>query len=302
MSTIEINKVRAGQEKVKTFSSASPTIHEMFGSTQAELEATPLMGRKPVPATVPAYFEESSWVEAVLASDVHGRALRQRLVYAWGVLSIILSFSVLHLYYDFSPARSFFISTTTITTIGYGPTNGLYDPWHHDDHVFLSIFFMTCVLPFSFFQTILFTDESKAHASHVKIRITKHIRRGVHPTAAFHIELRSTIIRSVIYIGVFILLGFFVYFFFAKYKNVGEGIFYAVTSTTTIGYGSFDLEHSGGYWVAGCYALTCYHTVGVVFSQLAAICLVAAENIQQQKISSGRIEGSVAREMMKEAI
>jgi hypothetical protein len=110
------------------------------------------------------FFPGNIFLISLLASDVRGKSLRNKFYLYWGFGSILIAYLILSFRYQYNSARSFFVATTTITTIGYGP---IYDPNNHDDHQFLSLYFIFLVFPFNFFQckcyfccseTIFFND------------------------------------------------------------------------------------------------------------------------------------------------
>jgi len=52
-------------------------------------------------------------------------------------------------------------------------------------------------------------------------------------------------------------------------QRCAEGFFYAITSATSIGYGSFDVDNDNGYYGIGVYAILCNLSVtGIIFPQV----------------------------------
>lgn len=226
----------------------------------------------------PAFFAENSLLRVVFLRSLVGHKIRSRICVGWGLFSLGLAFAVLKVHYGNTSARSFFVATTTLTTIGYGMSDKDGDT---SDYPFLSVFFMFFVLPFSFFQGIVFIDASYASATQLSTRIAARCRRGNNAAAAFVAEFWSTMAVTSVLLSCLLFLGMVCYSYFGKNTSWRKGIFYAITSATTIGYGSFEVTNDYGYWAVGLFAITCNYVVSLVFPSLAAFFIVAGDNVDK---------------------
>jgi hypothetical protein len=197
----------------------------------------------------------------------------------WGMFSLAVAFAVLKIQYGNSSARSFFVAATTLTTIGYGMSD---KDSSTSTYPFLSVFFVFFVLPFSFFQSVVFIDAAFASAGQLSTRIAARCRRGSNAAAAFVAEFWSTMAVTAALLSSLLVLGTVCYSYFGKQTSWRRGIFYAITSATTIGYGSFEVNNDYGYWAVGLFAITCnYAVAGLAFPSLAAFFVAAEENIDK---------------------
>jgi Ion channel len=170
--------------------------------------------------------------------------------------------------------------TTTITTIGYGP---LVDAEDDSDHNFFSVYFMGFVLPFLFIQLVVAYDAITINTTELSDRIKSRCRRnGDTPGQAFVRELFLAVVQTVLLLWLLISLGTVCYRYFAEEEDQWhDGVFYAITSATSIGYGSFDVDNDIGYYAIGVYAIACNYTIGLIFPKLACFFTCASENIAQ---------------------
>ena len=227
----------------------------------------------------PAFFPESSLIRVIFLRSPLGQKVRARLCMGWGMFSLAVAFAVLKIQYGNSSARSFFVAATTLTTIGYGMSD---KDSSTSTYPFLSVFFVFFVLPFSFFQSVVFIDAAFASAGQLSTRIAARCRRGSNAAAAFVAEFWSTIAVTAALLSSLLVLGTVCYSYFGKQTSWRRGIFYAITSATTIGYGSFEVNNDYGYWAVGLFAITCnYAVAGLAFPSLAAFFVAAGENIDK---------------------
>lgn len=243
------------------------------GSVAAKL---PLTGVGESPS--PSFFSESSLLRYLFMRSMIGHKTRSRVCMGWGLFSLALSFAVLKLYFQNTSARAFFIATTTLTTIGYAMTD---KDGQTTDYSFLSVFFLFFVLPFSFLQALVFIDNTYASSALLSTRIAARCRRGVNAAQAFVSEFWSTMAVTAALLCFLIFLGMVCYSYFGKDTSWRYGIFYAITSTTTIGYGNFEVENDYGYYAVGVYAISCNYVISIIFPSLASYFVVASENIEK---------------------
>jgi predicted permease len=224
-----------------------------------------------------AYFPDGGFFKELFAKD--NRFLRLRLCAIWGFMSLILGYFILCWNFDFSSGKAFFIAATTMTTIGYGP---LFESNRH--HNFLSYFSLVHVMPFLFLEVLVTNDMCESFADQVKSNISIRCHKGSNAHGAFKAELRMAVASCLLLLTVLLLSGAVVYKYFADQDEWSEGIFYAITSATSIGYGSFDVDNDNGYYGIGVYAILCNLSVtGIIFPQLASFWVLAGENIEQAK-------------------
>ena len=206
--------------------------------------------------------------------------MRARVTLGWGLFSIALGFAVLRIYYEYSPARSFCLVATTLTTIGYSVSEK-DSTSATADYPFLSVYFLFFVLPFSFFQSVTYIDATYAASIQLNTRIAARCRRGYVAAAAYVTEFWATLAVTTVLLFLLLFLGTLCYSYFGKLTTWRKGVFYAITSATTIGYGSFEVQDEYGYYAVGVYALACNYVVSIVFPSLAAFFVVAAENVER---------------------
>jgi len=228
----------------------------------------------------PAFFSENSFLRILFLRSSVGHKMRARVTLGWGLFSIALGFAVLRMYYEYSPARSFCLAATTLTTIGYSVSEK-DSTSATADYPFLSVYFLFFVLPFSFFQSVTYIDATYAASIQLNTRIAARCRRGYVAASAFVTEFWATLAVTTVLIFVLLFLGTLCYSYFGKLTTWRKGVFYAITSATTIGYGSFEVQDEYGYYAVGVYALACNYVVSIVFPSLAAFFVVAAENVER---------------------
>lgn len=271
------------------------TMHSPGGSSRdANDEQLPLLaggGGAPLSAKLPfagvavvnpspSFFSESSLVRYLFTRSAIGHKTRARVCLGWGLFSLSLSFAVLKVYYQNTSARAFFIATTTLTTIGYAMSDKDNST---ADYTFLSVFFLFFVLPFSFLQSIVFIDSTYASSTQLNTRIAARCRRGVNAAQAFVAEFWNTMAATAALLCLLVFLGMICYSYFGKDTSWRYGIFYAITSTTTIGYGNFKVQNDYGYYAVGVYAISCNYVISIIFPSLASYFIVASENIEMVK-------------------
>lgn len=226
----------------------------------------------------PAFFAETSYLRTIFLRSAVGHKMRARMCLGWGLFSLALAFAVLKLHYKNTSARSFFIASTTLTTIGYAMSS---QDGATADYPFLSVFFLLFVWPFSFLQSVVYIDATYSNSTQLNTRIAARCRRGYNAASAFIAELWAALTMTCLLILFLLILGTLCYSYFGKLTSWRKGIFYAITSATTIGYGSFEVENDYGYYAVGLYAIACSYTIGVIFPSLAAFFIVAADNIEK---------------------
>ena len=253
------------------------------GATGNSMISSSKMSAQPVSEGVtfsssPSFFAEASLLRYLFMRSIVGHKTRARVCIGWGLFSLSLAFAVLKIYYQNTSARAFFIATTTLTTIGYAMSD---KDGQTTDYPFLSVYFLFFVLPFSFMQSLVFIDATYSSSVQLNTRIAARCRRGVNAAQAFVAEFWSTMAVTAILLSFLIFLGMVCYSYFGKSTSWKKGIFYAITSTTTIGYGSFEVENDYGYYAVGVYAISCNYVVSIIFPSIASYFIVASENIEK---------------------
>ena len=210
---------------------------------------------------VGTYFPEDGFMRELFSRD--NKLLRLRLCAIWGVMSLILGYFILHWSFDYTSGKSFFIAATTMTTIGYGP---LFESNKH--HNFLSYFSLFHVMPFLFLEVLVSNDMCESFSDQTRRNIAARVARGLTPSKAFKAELRLAAVSCILLLVILLVSGAVIYKFFAD-QDWTEGVFYAITSATSIGYGSFDVDNDNGYYGIGVYAILCNLSVtGIIFPQV----------------------------------
>ena len=226
----------------------------------------------------PAFFPDNSLIRIIFLRSAVGQKVRGRLCLGWGLMSLGFAFAVLKVYYKNTSARSFFIATTTLTTIGYAMSE---KDANTADYPFLSVFFLFFVLPFSFLQSVVFLDSVSASAALLGTRIAARCRRGNNASASFVAEFWSSMAVTSGLLAGLLFLGTICYSYFGKLTSWRKGVFYAITSATTIGYGSFEVQNEYGYWAVGLFAITCNYAISIIFPNIAAFFVVAGDNVDK---------------------
>lgn len=139
---------------------------------------------------------------------------------------------------------------------------------------------------------ITFTDDTAIHAMSMKSYILSQSRQqGSTPARIYGWVVATTFIASFSLLFVLLIAGAFCFQYFSGENVWQEGLFYAVTSATTIGfvlfwmifnqydkclfsYGNVEVspESQWGYYAVGVYAIVCNYTVALIVVKVSKQC------------------------------
>jgi hypothetical protein len=94
-------------------------------------------------------YPRGSWKHLLFSNEIEGKRFRYRITLMWGCCAMICTILFLNMIFQYNLAVSFFVASTTITSIGYGPV--VTDP-NITDHQYMAIYFLVGVLPFTILQ------------------------------------------------------------------------------------------------------------------------------------------------------